>query len=727
MFRLLAISTILSLGCPALFAQATNELAPGAPGNDAHWPSAAKNGFGTSNTLASKVWFTLNNGVMTEAYYPRLDVPNVQSLQLIVVGAKVETESEDTIHRLEVVDSRALLFRQVNTAKSGNYAITKTYVTDPERSTILIQIDYFSRTANRVYVYYDPSLNNSGLHDAAWNEGEALLSQDGDNASALLSDSGFAYGNEGFRDRLKPSERSAELEISNGYLGTSDGLVELKRNPNNSSFTPYHRAASGNVVQVAALRGLQDSNPVRRLTLALAFGKTPSQALAGARASLRKGFGQVRREYETGWHAYLDTLRQGEPKYRQQFNIAALTLRALEDKTYRGAMIASPSIPWGGGPNANEPTISGYHAVWARDLYQVASAFLAMGDRASANRALDYLFNVQQKSDGSFPQNSWVDGRSIGGGLQLDQVALPLVLAYQLQRTDRTTWLKHVKPAADFILHKGPATEQERWEEKPGFSPSTIAAEIAGLVCAAQIASLNEDKESAARYLNKADEWSRAVDAWTATGNGPLAKENYFLRITENENPNDGASIEINSGGGRYDEREIVDAGFLELVRLGIKPDKDPVIERSLSIIDRLIKVETPAGSGWYRYNHDAYGERTDGGNYDGRNGTGRLWTLLTGERGEYDVARGDLKSARHRLDAMMAFANDGMMIPEQVWDRQESPRPELRFGEGTGSATPLAWSMAQFIRLAINIKQGHNVETPNATATRYLKGSLRN
>lgn len=730
MFRLMAISTILSLGCPALFTQATNKLAPGAPGNDAHWPSAAKNGFGTSNTLASKVWFTLNNGVMTEVYYPRLDVPNVQSLQLIVVdGSYVEAESDDTIHRLEVVDSRALLFRQVNTAKSGNYTITKTYVTDPLRSTILIQIEYVSRTVNNVYVYYDPSLNNSGMHDSAWNEGEALLSQDGDKASALISSSGFAYPAEPPRNLLKPSERSTELEISNGYLGTSDGFVQLKRNWNKSGFTPYHRAANGNVVQVAALRRLQGSKaePVRQLTLALAFGKTPREALSNARASLRKGFRQIKREYEAGWHAYLDTLQPVEPRYQQQFNMAALTLKALEDKTYRGAMIASPSVPWGGGPNANEPTISGYHAVWSRDLYQAATAFLAMGDRAGANRALDYLFNVQQKSDGSFPQNSWVDGRPIGGGLQLDQVALPLLLAYQLQRNDKATWRKHIKPAADFILRKGPATEQERWEEKPGFSPSTMASEIAGLVCAAQIATSNGDKESAARYLNKADEWSRAIEAWTATSNGPLANENYFLRITENENPNDGASMEINSGGGNYDEREIVDAGFLELVRLGIKPANDRRVERSLSIIDRLIKVETPGGSGWYRYNHDAYGERADGGNYDGHTGTGRLWTLLTGERGEYDVARGDFTSARKRLDTMMAFANDGMMIPEQVWDRPESPRPELRFGEGTGSATPLAWSMAQFIRLAINIKQGHNVETPKATEVRYLKGSLSN
>ena len=719
MLRLIAISTISLFSCSGLFAQATNVLAPGAPGNDAHWPSAAKNGFGTSNSLASKVWFTLNNGVMTEVYYPRLDVPSVQTLQLIVVdGAHVETESEDTIHHVEVVDTRALSFRQVNTAKSRNYTITKTYVTDPLRSTILIEVEFASQTANNVYVYYDPSLNNSGMHDTAWTEGDALLSRDGDTASALISSSGFAYA----------KDLAAGRDISNGYLGTSDGLTELKRNRTRSGFTPYKRAANGNVVQVAALNGLQrsTSGPGRRLTMALAFGKTPREALLNARASLAKGFAKVRREYQAGWHAYLKPLQHVDSKYQPQFNMAAMTLKGLEDKTYRGAMIASPSIPWGGGPNANEATISGYHAVWARDLYQVATAFLALGDRASANRALDYLFNVQQKTDGSFPQNSWVDGRPIGGGLQLDQVGLPLVLAYQLKRTDRSTWLRHIRPAADFILSKGPGTEQERWEEKSGYSPATIAAEIGGLVCAARIASVNGDELNAKRYLDVADKWTQSLERWTAT-KGRQGDGHYYLRISANDDPDDGAKLEINSSSRLVDERALLDAGFLELVRLGIKGANDPLIAESLALVDQLIKVETPGGSGWYRYNHDAYGERPDGGNYDGRTGVGRLWTLLSGERGEYEIARGDLTSAGRRLDAMMAFANDGMMIPEQVWDRQESPRPELRFGEGTGSATPLAWSMAQFIRLAINLKQGHNTETPNATTVRYAKGPTRN
>lgn len=635
---------------------------------------------------------------MTEVYYPRLDVPNVQLLQLLIVGDRVETEADDTIHRLEITDTRSLSFRQINTAKSGAYTITKSYVTDPQRNTVLIEVQFQSQTPRDVYVYYDPSLNNSGRHDSAWREGSALLSRDGERASALIASSGFA-------------------KSSSGYLGASDGLTELRRH----QFNSYERADDGNVVQVAALNGFQNGSK-GVFTLALGFGTTPKQAQLEAQASLRKTFAVVRREYQAGWHAYLRPLQRPEPKYQQQFNFAVLSLKALEDKTYRGAMIASPSVPWGGGANANEPNISGYHAVWARDLYQVATAFIAIGDVASARRALDYLFAVQQKADGSFPQNSWVDGRPIGRALQMDQVAWPIVLAYELKRTDKTTWQQHVKPAADFILVKGPATEQDRWEEKAGYSPATIASEIAGLVCAAHIARLNADRGTAAKYLERADELTRAIASQTKTSSGPHARSSYFIRITENADPNDGARIEINSGGGTYDEREIVDAGFLELVRLGISaPDE---FGESLRVVDRLLKVETPAGDGWYRYNHDAYGETASGGNYDGRTGVGRLWTLLTGERGEYDVARGDLINARRRLDAMMGFANDGMMIPEQVWDRQQSPRADLRIGEGTGSATPLAWSMAQFVRLAMNIKRGRNVETPAVTVARYLNAS---
>ncbi len=701
MFQPNLISTISLLGLTALFGQTTNKVAPGAPGLDSHWPSAAKNGFGTANTLPSKVWFTLNNGVMTEIYYPQLDVPNTQTLQFIVcTPTTCQTEIDEMNHEIRVLDSRALSFRQINTARNGAYTITKTYTTDPSRPVVLIEVSFSSRgnAPYSLYVYFDPSLKNSGMHDTGWTKDDAFLAVDANVSSALVSSSGFA-------------------EMTNGYLGTSDGLLQLKQTRKLTQ--EYERAENGNVVQVGRIL-----TPAV-FTLALGFGASPTEALVNARASLAGGFSVARREYDAGWHAYLSSLRHINlaPKYRRQFNLAALTLKALEDKTYRGAMIASPSIPWGGGPNSNEATTSGYHAVWSRDLYHVGTAFIAMGDKASANRALDYLFKVQQKPDGSFPQNSWVDGRPIGGSLQMDQVAFPLILAYELKRQDRTTWLKHIKPAADFIVDKGPATAQERWEEKGGYSPSTIAAEIAGLVCAAEAASVNGNRTAAARYLKTADEWAGQVDRWTLT-TGTKPNHGYYLRITENDNPNDGAPIEINSGGGTYDEREIVDAGFLELVRLGIKPASDANVVNSLAVVDRLIKVQTPHGPGWYRYNHDAYGETDSGEHYNGRTGRGRLWSLLTGERGEYELARGNRPAARRHLDALMGFANEGMMLPEQVWDRSETPTPDFRFGEGTGSATPLAWSMAQFIRLAIKMQIGHNSDTPTVVAERYAQRS---
>ena len=684
-------------------AQATRGLAPGAPGNDAHWASAAKDGVGASNTLESKVWFTLGGGALTEVYYPTVDVANVQELQLVIAsddGKRVEIESEDTTHRIEILDDRALSFRQINTARSGAYTITKTYTVDPERNTLLINVEFkrLKRRPFSLYVYYDPSLNNSGMHDSAWTENDALLSSDSDKASALIASVGF-------------------LETTNGYLGTSDGLVRLRREGRIGNV--YTRAESGNVVQLARVKA---DAP---FTLALGFGVNTTDALKSARASLAKGFDRAREEYESGWHEYVARLRKVAARYERQFEMAAMVLKAHEDKTHRGAMIASLSVPWGGGENANEGGTGGYHLVWARDLYEVATAFEAMGDHDAALRALDYLFKVQQKPDGSFPQNSWLDGRQFYGGLQMDQVAYPLILAFQLGRIDDAAWRKHVKPAADFLIRYGPRTDQERWEEEKGYSPSSIAAEIAGLVCAAAIARKNGDEASAHVYLAAADDWTRNIDRQTATVTGKQGDGNYYLRITENDDPNDGVPLEINSNGGTHDEREIVDAGFLELVRLGIKSADDPLIIKSLAVVDRVIKVGTPNGVAWYRYDHDAYGERSDGGNYDAKSGKGRLWTLLTGERGEYELALGERLLARRRLDAMIGFANDGMMIPEQVWDRSESPHPRLGFGEGTGSATPLAWSMAQFIRLARNFEEGRNLETPQLVSARYAQGRM--
>jgi glucoamylase len=565
------------------------------------------------------------------------------------------------------------------------------------------------------------------MGDTAFSQGDKIIAYDDQIYSSLL----FSTGVE---------------EKTSGFYGTAEGFDQLKQSGKLGK--PFSEAKGGNVIQIAKIKSPS------RFTVFLSFAHAEGAAFIFAVMSKAKGFAKARAAYEKGWADYVKALPKVDPKYQARFNMAAMILKAHEDKTHRGANVASLTIPWGGGANANENNVGGYHLVWARDLYQVATAFMALGDKAAAERALDFLFNVQQKPDGSFPQNSWLDGKPFWNSLQMDEVAFPLILAYQLGKNDKATYENHIKKAADFIVKNGPATPQERWEEKGGYSPSTIAAEIAGLVCAADIAKKNGDEASAKLYLATADNWQANVEKWTATTTGKYGDGNYYLRITQNGKPDAGDKIEVNSGAGMFDEREIVDAGFLELVRLGVKAPDDSLIAKSVKVIDQIIKVDTPNGPGFYRYNHDGYGEMDDGRrwNFDGKyTGKGRLWALLSGERGEYELAieqfpaktqrREEAKSEPEavatgltsvyaRLDAMQGFANDGRMIPEQVWDKSEVPKnrdrefvPELKFGEGTGSATPLAWSMAQFIRLAVNLKAGRNLDTPQVVYDRYVLG----
>lgn len=671
------------------------QSAPGAPGAMPTWTSGAKVAVGTSLTTNSKVWFTLENGIMTEVYYPRLDTADVRTLEFGVSdGTRVWLESTDMRHSIEQTDSNALIFRQTNRDPDARFTITKTYVTDPQHDTVLIQVAFSAPPKYSLYVLYDPALKNWGYGDTGYSQGNALFAEKGDVASALTS--------------------SVDFETtSSGFAGASDGYTDLLLH--HRLDWSYRRAENGNVIQVAQITA-------RQFILALGFGSTAPSALAAAQASLTRGFSGVSTEYAQGWHDYVRTLLPVAGPYAHEFRLAAMVLRAHEDKTYRGAMIASMSVPWGNAVPADKPTVGGYHLVWARDLYEVATALLAAGDRTTAERALNYLFTVQQEPDGSFPQNSWLDGKPYWTALQMDEVSYPLILAWQLGRTDADTWARHVRPEADFVMTHGPATQEERWEEVPGYSPSTIAAEIAGLVCAADIAHKNGAEEDARRYLQTADDWNAHLEQWLVTTTGHLGGAadpgGYYMRIDNNTDPNDGYQMDVHNGGGIWDERDVADAGFLELVRLGIRPADDPTIERSVRIVDATIRVATPNGPSFYRYSHDGYGETLFGGPWLGQ-GVGRLWPIFAGERGEYEIALG--QDPTPYLQAMLHFANQGGMIPEQVWDTAGPVSSHLVFGQGTGSATPLAWSMAQFVRLVACAQEKKVVEQPSIVASHFL------
>jgi glucoamylase len=419
---------------------------------------------------------------------------------------------------------------------------------------------------------------------------------------------------------------------------------------------------------------------------------------------------------------------------KRLYQQSLLVLAASEDKVNRGASIAAPNMPWIWGTLTladDHETSQPYHLVWPRDFYHAATAQKAAGDDAAAGRLVDYLWHVQ-KPEGDFWQNTRVDGTPVWTSQQLDETSLPVVLAWWLGRTSASDW-PHIRAAADYVASHGPRSGQERWENQDGYSPNTIATEIAALVCAADVAKRNGDPGREASYLAKADDWQAKVESWTATTNGPYAPRPYYLRVTKDAQPNSPTMYTLGDNFPRQvDQREIVDNSFLGLVLFGVKRHDDKTILNSLKVGDESVgnepnavplKVTTKNGEFWRRFTFDGYGEQADGRDWDlffnnpARQTFGRAWPLLAGERGEYELIAG--KDASARLKAIAGAANDGMMLPEQVWDGRP---PDEANGEGTRSATPLAWTHAQFVRLAWSIQAGKPIERPSIVACRYQK-----
>ena len=703
------LATALAVGvtAPPAGASATTGTAPGAPGTASTWVPGDKDGFGTARSTASKVWYTLRRGQLSEIYYPRIDTPSTRETELVVTDGRTFTdrESQATTHRVRLLDHRSLTYQQVDRARSGKYVITKTYTTDPRRSTVLVDVRFRSLTGKRyrVFVYHDPALTMTGDDDTGRTRGGALVAHDAHTADAVVASSGFT-------------------RTSSGYAGTSDGWTDLATD-HHMDWT-YTAGTPGNVVQLGRTRLTGTGR--QHLTLAIGFGRDVPHALHNARASLAAGFPALQRAYATGWHRYLAHLKPvpaAARAYATEYHVSQLVLASSEDKTYRGGFVAAPGRPWAWANSLQSLAV--YHAVWSRDLYEIATALIAMGDRAAANRALTYLFTHQERADGSYPQNSRLDGTPVFGGLQMDEVSFPTVLAWQLHRTGIAAW-RHVRAAEDYVVAHGPSTPGERWENAAGYSPATIAAEIAGLVLGARIAVLHGDTARAATYRHTADSWRSHLTEWTVSTTGPLSGQPYFLRISVDGHASAPTKIQLSDGGPNIDQRKVLDPSFLELVRLGVLKPNDPRVLNTLRLVDKYLSYDTANGRFWHRASYDGYGEKSDGSQWEstptGSHETyGRGWPLLTGERGEYRLAAG--KSAREQLATMARSAdNASWLLPEQVWDHRApaGSGPAFRPGEPTRSATPLAWTHAQFIRLAWSIQRGAPVETPQPVACRY-------
>ena len=641
------LGTLVSAG-PAL----AQGAAPGAPGANATWNEANLQGFADSLGSDSKVWYTLGDGELENVFYPETDTPDTFGLQYIVTNGSsfADTETADTTHAISLVDPTSLVWQQVNTATNGDFTITKTYIADPSRSVVLIEttFDNLTSTPLQLYADYLPQLNNDGMGNTGGTDATSgdLVASNGSVSSALASSAGFT-------------------QTTTGYVGSSsDGSEQLA---GSYALTSTYSSAStaGHIVQVAQIPVAASGSTT--FTLALAFDSSQSAAISDAAASLAAGFSSLESSFEAGWHSWLAGLNAppasvtGSAKLEEQYYVSLMELKADEDKTYVGAFIASPTDPWGTSVSANSAGGHGYHVVWTRDEYEMASALLAAGDTTDANAALQYIFNYEEESSGAVKQNTFLNGTTVFGSLQMDEVADPIILAYQLGATSASDW-SYIQLLASYLVANGPYTPQERWEENSGYSPATMASEIAGLLCAAAIAEANGATSDAATYQATALSWASEVDSLTYTTTGPYGNGDYFLRITPDGDPNSGASISIANGGGSHDDRTVVDPSFLELVRLGIKSPTATDITNTLSVVDSELEVQTPEGPIWHRYNFDGYGETASGGDYTG-SGVGNVWPVLSGERGEYDVADGNLSGAQSLLETMAGAANSSYQI----------------------------------------------------------------
>ena len=708
--------------------------APGWPGIGPTWAGSAKDAVGCS-LFASRVWFTIGHGILNEVYWPRVDRPQIRDLGFIVADgagfwSEVKRDAERTVRAAEPGVPAITV-----THRHTRYELIQRICVDDRSDVLRIEVrlvdrddapgtsDHDAASAKpplRLYALVAPHVGFSGLHNRAWAgsyKGRRLLfAQNGDNVLALGAD-------------------PAPDRMSVGYVGASDGWQDFARH-GRMTWT-YEATDEGNVAGLVELtldRGIGQ--------VAVGFGGRPEEAALQVGAALATEFDKTWREYIGQWREFVTGLAPSpagaSPEDLELYLTSAAVLRSHADRSSPGAIVASLSIPWGNSRN----DIGGYHLVWSRDLVESAGALVALGATVSARRTLAYLV-ASQEPDGSWPQNQWVDGVAYWNGRQLDEAAYPILLVGALRQhgaahmhgltDDAAESFEHllteesldrmVEAAAGFIARTGPATGQDRWEENPGLAPSTLAPVVAALVVAAH----HLPATKAAYALELADDWNASIEDWTYASGSRLARdhgvEGHYVRIAASD-VLAGAPISTpvpvrnrEAEASMVPADEMVGTDFLAMVRFGLRLPDDPRILSTLAVSDALLRAETPSGPVWRRYSGDGYGEHDDGTAFDGT-GVGRGWPLLVGERGHYELQAG--RDARPFLGAMRAMTSIGGMLPEQVWDAAPIRERGLAPGRPSGSAMPLAWAHAEYIKLVRSIELGHPIDRPDAAWNRY-------
>jgi glucoamylase len=697
----------------------TSPVATGAPGIEPRWTRSAKDTVCTAYSSVSRLWFTTSAGVLNEIYFPTIDQPQIRDLQFLITDGESFFHDERHLDSTtEYLDATGLAVRIASDAPDGRYHIYKEVITDPHQPTLLINTrlegDATLLRKLHLYVLLAPHLGVGG-----WGNNGYLAKIVGHEFLTANKDGVW----------LALGANTPFLRTSCGYVGHTDGWQDISANFKMDY--QFAAALDGNIALTAEI----DLRKGYSFTLGMGFGRELNRAVTTLYQSLAEPFEMHRSRFLEQWQramhhiAPLDKFSgDGGALYHRSTEL----LLAHEDKTYPGALIASLSIPWGEAKSDDD--LGGYHLVWTRDMVNSVTGLAAAGDVSTALRALIYLA-CAQRLDGGFPQNFWIDGQPYWNGVQLDEVSFPITLAWRLHKYSA---LREFDPypmvlrAAYFLIKEGAATPQERWEENAGYSASTLASNIAGLICAACFARDRGDLATAQFLEECADYIEARVEAWTVTSQGFLVPgiKRHYVRINpidvgdpDADETLEGKLVPIrNRPPGAQTEfaiAEIVDGGFLELVRYGIRKAGDPLMEDSLQVIDAVLKTDFPAGPCWRRYTHDGYGQQDDGGPFISW-GRGRPWPLLTGERGHYELAAG--RDPMPYIKAMERFANSTQLLPEQIWDQPGIPAAMLAYGGQTGSATPLMWAHAEYIKLLRSSADGRVFDVLDEVRDRYQK-----
>jgi glucoamylase len=677
------------------------------------WTSGAKDLVMTA-LGRSHLWATMAQGIVTEIYWPAVDQPQVKDLGFLIGGPGwwQEVKRVDR-YTLSTPEAGLMLPTVVHAGASRAYRLTLRPVVDPAHDALLIDYE-LTGTGVRLYPLLAPHLGISqitpepqwgalGADNTAWaDEDLALFASDGSRFLCLLARPGFT-------------------RAGAGYVGDTDGWTDFSRN--GSMTLTYDEAGPGVVAltgELAAGSGL----------LALGFGDSQDTARAAAQASLAAGYDATAAAFTWGWRAWTAgltlpgpaQLATAPPGLADALRDSAVVLRTHADHTVDGAYVAGLAIPWGN--DANDP--GGYHMVWCRDGGETALALAAAGHADDAADALGYLIS-RQNLDGSWPRCFYVSRVSAAfdpqAAVQLDEVAFPLLLAGKLaelgvplpEGTDNA-----IIKAAGYLARNGPVSGQDvdRWEENPGASPFTIGLEIVAMLVAATRLSGPDQ----ALALALADNWNERLEEFTYVSGDELDQafgtDGHYIRIGL---PGGGRIALANQPPGTQpvDAAALVGLEFGYLPRLGLRDPADKRITDTLTIVEAMLAADTPSGRAYHRYDIDGYGEWLDGTGWPVRKfGIGRPWPLLAGERGHLDLLSGG--DASVQLRAMLAMRGRGGLLPEQVWDAGQLPWQNLRPGQPTRSAMPLAWAHSELVKLAVAVATGKPVELLALVADRY-------